>query len=60
MAAMEGRVAINFSDIRRMALPVLRHRLGLNFQAQAEGTSASDIVGKLLSQIPEPDVVKYE
>ncbi|GAB4150250.1 MAG: MoxR family ATPase [Planctomycetota bacterium] len=60
MAAMEGRVAVNFADIRRMAHPVLRHRLGLNFSAQAEGVTANDVVSKLLSAIPEPEAVKYE
>ncbi|MDZ7816809.1 MAG: MoxR family ATPase [Planctomycetota bacterium] len=60
IAAMEGRVAINFSDIRRMARPVLRHRLGLNFQAQAEGVKPDTIVSKLLEVIEEPEVGKYE
>ena len=59
MAAMEGRIAINFSDIRRFALPVLRHRLGLNFSAQAEGMDASHLVSKLIDAVPEPDVAKY-
>jgi MoxR-like ATPase len=60
MAAMEGRVAVNFTDIRRMAHPVLRHRLGLNFSAQAEGIKPNDVVSKLLNAIPEPEAVKYE
>jgi len=60
MAAMEGRPAITFADIRRMALPVLRHRLGLNFQAQAEGVRPSALVTRLLDEIPEPEVAKYE
>ncbi|MFA4985479.1 MAG: MoxR family ATPase [Candidatus Brocadiia bacterium] len=60
MAAMEGRLALTYSDIRKMSLPVLRHRLGLNFQAQAEGVKPNDLVRKLIEAIPEPDVVKYE
>jgi MoxR-like ATPase len=59
MAAMEGRVAVNFADIRRMALPVLRHRLGLNFGAQAEGVRPADIVTKLLNAVSEPEAAKY-
>jgi MoxR-like ATPase len=47
-------------DIRRAAIPVLRHRLGLNFAAQAEGVDAVEIVNRLLETVPEPEVPKYE
>ncbi len=60
MAAMEGRIALNSSDVRRMTTPVLRHRLGLNFQASAEGIKPDDLVRKLLEAVPEPKVEKYE
>ena len=47
------------SDVRRVAIPVLRHRISTNFQAQAEGLTTEDIVNRLLGEIPEPTVPKY-
>ena len=37
LAAMDGRFSVAIDDIRRVAVPVLRHRVSANFQAQAEG-----------------------
>ena len=36
-----------------MATPVLRHRLILNFEGQAEGISADDVVSQIIANIPE-------
>src|SRR5437868_6553388 len=36
-AAMDGRFTVAIDDVRKAAIPVLRHRVGANFQAQAEG-----------------------
>ena len=47
-------------DVRRVAVPVLRHRVSTNFQAQAEGFAAEDIIERLLEEIPEPNIPKYE
>ena len=58
-AAMEGRFSVSIDDIRKAAEPVLRHRIGANFQAQAEGKTTEDIVRHLVETIPEPDVAKY-
>jgi MoxR-like ATPase len=60
MAAMDGRFTVSMEDIRKVAVPVLRHRIGTNFQATAEGISAEDIVAKLLKLVPEPEIQKYE
>ena len=60
LAAMDGRPAISFDDIRRVAVPVLRHRISPNFQAQAEGFSSDDLVLRLVKEIAEPNVPKYE
>mgnify|MGYP002682438764 CR=1 FL=1 len=57
---MDGRAAVSFEDVRRVAIPVLRHRLAPNFQAQAEGASSDDLIIRLLKEIPEPKVAKYE
>ena len=57
MAAMEGRFAVDDADIRKVALPVLRHRIATNFQAQAEGLDGDQIIRRLMTEIevPEPD-----
>ncbi len=59
MAAMDGRPAVSPADIRKVAIPVLRHRISANFQAQAEGYTTDDLVKRLLEEIPEPNVPKY-
>ena len=60
IAAMDGRPAISPQDIRRVAVPVLRHRISANFQAQAEGYTTDDLVNRLVQEIPEPTIPKYE
>ncbi len=53
-ALLAGRVAVSASDIRRVALPVLRHRVLPNFAAEAEGITADRIVDDLLERIAPP------
>jgi MoxR-like ATPase len=60
MAAMDGRPTIAFDDVRRVAIPVLRHRISPNFQAQAEGFDSDSIVRRLLEEVPEPAIPKYQ
>ncbi|HEX5214735.1 MAG TPA: MoxR family ATPase [Vicinamibacterales bacterium] len=50
-ALYDGRSVPSMDDLKRVAYPVLRHRLVLNFQAQADGVGADDVIGKLLEQI---------
>jgi MoxR-like ATPase len=59
-AAMDGRYSVSLDDIQRVATPVLRHRIGLNFAAQADGLDAVEIVNRLLDAVPEPELPKYE
>ena len=59
LAAMDGRFSVAVDDIRKIAVPVLRHRLSTNFQAQAEGLSTEDIIARLLKEIPEPEIPKF-
>ncbi len=47
-AAMSGRAAPNFDDVRAIAPAVLRHRIVTNFQAEADGRSAGDLVEELI------------
>ena len=48
-ALLHGRFAAAEDDVRALAKPILRHRLVLNFQAEAEGVKVDDIVDKLLA-----------
>jgi MoxR-like ATPase len=59
LAAMEGRFSVAIADVKKIAIPVLRHRISCNFQAQAEGMTNEDVVKKLLALIPEPEVPKF-
>jgi MoxR-like ATPase len=60
IAAMDGRPSVSIEDIRQVAVPVLRHRISTNFQAQAEGLASEDIIQRLLAEVPEPKIAKYE
>ena len=53
-AMLAGRLAVSPADIRRVALPVLRHRVLPNFAAEAEGITADRIVEDLLERIAPP------
>ena len=59
-AIMSGRYNVSCKDVRAMALPVLRHRIFTNFNADAEGVTPDAIVEKLLEAIPEPDAAEYD
>jgi len=52
-AILDNRFHVAREDLREMALPVLRHRLILNFEGQAEGISTDDVIDKIVSKIPE-------
>lgn len=43
-ALLDGRINVSFDDIKASLLPCLRHRMILNFEAEADGVSADDIV----------------
>lgn len=60
IAAMDGRFSVAIDDVKRVAVPVLRHRISTNFQASAEGMSTDMLVEKLLDLVPEPEIPKYE
>ena len=47
-AVLDGRPAVSLDDIRAVAPPVLRHRLLVNFQAEADGIDAETVVTRLL------------
>ena len=51
-ALLDGRSVPAPEDVRRVALPVLRHRILLNFQAEADGLDADQIIGRVLEAVP--------
>jgi len=50
-ALLEGRPVPSWDDVKSVALPVLRHRLILNFAAEAEGVTSDMVVEKLLNLV---------
>jgi MoxR-like ATPase len=53
-ALLGARLAVSPDDVRRVVLPVLRHRVLPNFAAEAEGVSAEDLVRDVLAHVPPP------
>ena len=51
-ALIEGRPAASIDDLRRIALPALRHRVILNFEGEAEGLTTDQIIESILSTVP--------
>lgn len=51
-ALLEGRAAIAIDDIKAVALPALRHRIILNFEAQAEGLGTDRVVRNIIDTLP--------
>lgn len=51
-ALAEGRVHVSYEDIEAVIYPALRHRLILNFQAEAENVGADQILGAVVKKIP--------
>ncbi|WP_442482271.1 AAA family ATPase [Aeoliella sp. SH292] len=52
-ALLAGRYNVSFEDIRRVFLPALRHRVILNFEAEAENINPDDVLLELLQKVPE-------
>jgi MoxR-like ATPase len=52
-ALLEGRYNVSFEDIRRVYLPALRHRVLLNFEAQAENIASDTVLAQILNEVKE-------
>jgi MoxR-like ATPase len=50
---LDGRFNVSFEDLRRVYLPGLRHRVLLNFEAQAEGIDPDEVLLKVLDTVSE-------
>lgn len=57
LAVLDGRDFVIPDDIKRVAVPVLAHRLTLTVQAWTSGVSPSDVVREVLSGVPGPPAV---
>jgi MoxR-like ATPase len=54
-ALLDGRTVPALEDVTNVALPVLRHRMLVNYQAEADGVTPDDVIGKLLTAVrPNP------
>ncbi|KPV52130.1 AAA family ATPase, partial [Kouleothrix aurantiaca] len=51
MALLDGRFNVAFADLKLAALPALRHRIILNFEAQAEGINPDDVIRQLVETV---------
>ena len=51
-ALLAGRASVAVEDIKAVALPALRHRVLLNFEAEAEGRGADEIITNILETVP--------
>jgi MoxR-like ATPase len=52
-ALLGGRYNVSFEDVRRVFLPALRHRVILNFEAEAEGIDPDKVLLEVLEKVPE-------
>jgi MoxR-like ATPase len=54
IALFEGRTFVTPEDIKAVALPVLRHRIVLSYEAEADGLNADAVISRILGFIPVP------
>jgi MoxR-like ATPase len=53
-ALFEGRSFVTPEDVKAAALPVLRHRIVLSYEAEADGLDADGVISRILSLVPSP------
>jgi MoxR-like ATPase len=54
-ALLDARYNVSFEDVRRVYLPAMRHRIIVNFEAQAEGIEPDQVLLELLEDVPEKE-----
>jgi MoxR-like ATPase len=52
-ALLEGRYHVTEEDVRKMALPVLRHRVLCNYFAESDNMTVDDVLRKMLDDVKE-------
>ncbi len=58
-AILDGRLNVGVEDVKRMAKPVLRHRIFTNFNADAEGVGPDQVIEKLIDTVTEASAGDY-
>ena len=53
-ALLDGRAHVSFDDVRRLADPVLRHRVLRNFKAESAGVGTDRVIERVLAAVPPP------
>ncbi|MBI2816444.1 MAG: MoxR family ATPase [Acidobacteria bacterium] len=53
-ALLEGRYNVAIEDIQKLAAPIMRHRLLMNFHAESDGITSDEIVRRLIQAVPTP------
>ncbi len=53
-AALDGRDTATIADVRKVIVPVLRHRIGLSFRAEVDRVTIEDLIARIDATIPEP------
>lgn len=53
LCLFENRSNVSFKDIKKVALPALRHRILLSFEGEAEGVSTDEIIMNIIEEVPE-------
>ena len=53
-ALLDGRYNVSCEDVQKLAAPILRHRILLNFHAESDGVSSDEIVRRLIETVPVP------
>jgi len=54
LALFAGREFVNPDDVKKAAYPVLRHRIVLSYEAEADGLDADAVIARILSHVPIP------
>ena len=52
---LAGRFSVTLDELSQLALPVLRHRILVNFKGQAKVITANDVTRRLLAEVPLPE-----
>jgi MoxR-like ATPase len=53
-ALMHGRYHVTYEDVRALVIPIMRHRILLNFHAESDGLDQGEILRRLLEAVPAP------
>jgi MoxR-like ATPase len=53
-AFLRGRDFVSPDDVKAMATDVLRHRVLLTYEAEAENVSSEEVIGRILGAVPAP------